>query len=337
MSGGVDSAAAALLLLRAGYSVAGVFLRLWGEGDLSGAESVCKSLGIPLAVVDGRELFGREVIEPFVREYLSGRTPNPCVGCNRHVKLPLLLRYMELTGADLAATGHYARRGEENGATLLMRASYLPKDQSYALCMVKREITQRLLLPLGELSKAEVRALVREAGLPLANKAESQDICFVPGGDYSAFVEGFCGDLKPMGRFKLESGEDLGPHRGLWRYTVGQRRGLGVALGYPVFVRRIDVSSGDVFLSADSALYSRSLVTDPLNWLDRDRLTGPERFTVKQRYGAKPAWALVTPLKNGGALVEFDSPQRAITPGQSAALYNGEILCGGGAIIECCD
>ncbi len=340
MSGGVDSAVAALLLRERGCRVTAVTLRLWPPGDadtnpaIADAAAVCAALGIEHRVLDGRALFRQKVIEPFADEYTAGRTPNPCVLCNRDVKFELLRRLADELGACHVATGHYAQIKEEAGAPLLCRANNTAKDQSYVLWVLPRATLARLLLPLGALSKEEARRLAAEANLPVARKADSQDICFVPDGDYTAFLERLRPGQNPPGFFVGGNETVLGPHKGLWHYTVGQRRGLGLSFARPVYVGAIDGMTGNITLTDDAGLRRLSLTAQHLNWHDRARLEAPEAFDVKLRYAAPPVPALVTPLGGGRAHVALKTPQRAVTPGQSAVFYRGETLCGGGIICQ---
>ena len=331
MSGGVDSSAAALLARKAGWEVLGVTLRLWGEAP-AGAAEVCARLGVPFEVWDAREDFARAVVAPFMDAYRAGKTPNPCVLCNRALKFGLLLRRAAERGYDAVFSGHYARVTERDGRFLLQKGLDPGKDQSYVLCGLSQDQLARLRLPLGGLSKAEARALAQEAGFARAADApESQDICFIPDGDYCGFMERAGRALTP-GRFLLEDGRVLGPHRGLERYTVGQRRGLGVAWEYPLYVLHKD-PDGDVVLGPEDRLLRSGLTAGDLNWIAFDGPGGPFRAAARTRYHQTETPCTVTPLPDGTVRVDFDAPVRAPAPGQTVAFYDGDAVLGGGTIL----
>lgn len=348
MSGGVDSSVAALLLLRQGYEVVGATFRLWAPcadsglaesaccaaDDVHDARRVCELLGIPHYVFNYKDLFRTEVVDYFVAEYRRGATPNPCIACNRRVKFDSFIRRALGMEFDYVATGHYAlvEFDPARNRHRLRRGSYAEKDQSYVLYTLTRQQLAHVLMPLGGYRKAEIRALAREAGLPVSGKADSQDICFVPDGDYGAFLEAYTGESPPSGNFVDEQGRVLGRHQGLWRYTVGQRKGLGVSFGRPMYVSAIDPVSGNVTLSAGDALFSRELTAEDVNLLDLDRLDAPLRCTAKIRYSARPAPAEISPLEGGGIRIVFDEPQRAVTPGQAVVFYDGDYVLGGATI-----
>jgi tRNA-specific 2-thiouridylase len=332
MSGGVDSAAAVLLLKEEGYAVRGAFLNMWGEADSSDARAVCGKLGIALDFLDAKQLFAREVIDYFADEYTAGRTPNPCARCNPAVKIKTLAEHAKNLKIEKIATGHYARTAVLNERHVLRRAFYPQKDQTYALSLLPQELLEMLLLPLGDYCKTEVRGMVQKAGLHIAAKPDSQDICFVPDGDYAGFLERLRPGENPKGNFINQDGSVIGPHRGLWNYTVGQRKGLGVALGKPVFVGGANPKTGDVTLCDDSALYKSGLTATQVNWMDREGLTASATFDVKIRYSAKPVAALLSPYGHKTVKIQFESNQRAVTPGQIAAFYSGDILSGAGMI-----
>lgn len=331
MSGGVDSAAACVLLRQQGYEVGGatMLLRDGGEAEAEDARRAAKELGIPFYLFEWKDAFRQRVIEPFTRVYQSGGTPNPCVICNGAMKFGLFLdRALEL-GYDGIATGHYARIAEENGRFLLRTAADSAKDQTYMLCKLTQHQLAHTLFPLGEVvSKEETRRLAREAGLTLARKHDSQDICFVPDGDYMAYLTAH-GLIPQAGSFVTPDGRVLGPHRGLEAYTVGQRRGLGMAFGERAYVlgkRGTDVVVGDGRL-----LFSRRVGVADVNYIPYERPTGPVRVAAKLRYTPRTASAWLYPNETGCELL-FDEPQRAATNGQTAVFYDGETVIGGGTI-----
>lgn len=346
MSGGVDSAGAALLLRREGYDVCGVTLRLHPYKDRPGlcgsvedidiAKEVAAAIGIPHTVLELSALFQREVMDHFVSEYVHGRTPNPCIDCNRCAKFGALLDWALSHGADAIATGHYARvtQDEASGRWLLLRGRDPRKDQSYVLYQLTQYQLSHLLLPVGEYEKTALRALAAQTGLSNSDKADSQDICFVPDGDYMTFLQHYGGITPKPGDFVDLSGHVLGRHQGLERYTIGQRKGLGISADTPLYVVRKDVDSGQVVLGPDSALYTRELTAERVNFISIPELTAPMTVTAKTRYSQKEACATVEPLPNGRIRVRFDEPQRAITAGQAVVLYDGERVLGGGTICD---
>lgn len=332
MSGGVDSSVAALLALQQGYDVLGVTLRMRDQAP-SGAEEVCRRLSIPFEEWDVREAFSREVIMPFCDAYRAGKTPNPCVLCNRRLKFGLLLRHAEERGAGAVFSGHYARVEEQEGRYLLKKGMDEQKDQSYVLCTLSQGQLSRLHLPLGGMTKGQVRALAAEAGfVTAAAAAESQDICFIPDGDYCAFVERETGRLTP-GEFRLEDGRSLGAHRGLERYTVGQRRGLGVAWEYPLYVLSKDVCTGAVTLGPQERLMKSGLTAGDMNWIVFDVPAEPFRAQARTRYHQTETPCMVIPLPDGRAEAAFDRPVRAPAPGQAVVFYDGDTVLGGGTIL----
>ncbi len=353
MSGGVDSSAMAALLVRAGHRVTGATMTLYRPGmrvddegrfhpappdaepaDVTDARAVCTALGIPHRVYDLGETFCRRVIADFVREYEAGRTPNPCVVCNKQLKFGALLNAALADGADAIATGHYARieRDPASGRYLLRRALDETKDQSYFLWSLSQSALSRILLPLGEMRKQDSRNLAESLGLLTAHKSDSQDICFVPDGAYAAFLAAYTGHTPALGDFVDESGRVLGPHSGFWNYTVGQRKGLGIALGAPMFVKSKDPATHNVVLTGNDRLFTPAITVRDLNLIAADRLDAPVRALVKLRNAHRGALATVTPLDDTRAAVAFDEPQRAPAPGQSAVFYDGDTVLGGGII-----
>ena len=339
MSGGVDSTGAALLLQRQGYVVFGVTLRLLPEGcEEAEAEAAraCAVLGIPHSVLDLRELFQSAVMDPFVSEYLRGRTPNPCLYCNRAVKFGALLDWALDQGAGALATGHYANVAFDapSGRWRLLRGADRRKDQSYFLCQLTQHQLSHLLLPVGGCEKSALRALAAEAGLENAHRADSQDICFIPEGDYVDFLARRRGDALVPGDFIDASGHVLGRHRGLPCYTTGQRKGLGVSASHPLYVLGKDPAANTVTLGPDSALYTRELAAEDLNWISVPALEGPLAVTAKTRHSQREAAAVAEPLPDGRVRVVFQEPQRAVTPGQAVVFYQGEVVVGGGIIAQ---
>lgn len=345
MSGGVDSAGAALLLRQQGYAVEGVTLQLLPCGlkpqDPEGMAEVCaaraeaEAIGVPHTALDRRALFDREVMERFSQAYQAGRTPNPCVDCNREVKFGSLMDWAMEQGFRYLATGHYARvrYDEERGRWLLLRGRDLSKDQSYVLYQFSQEQLAHLLLPVGEYEKPTLRALAEAAGVPNAQRQESQDICFVPDGDYVGFLRRRGVELVP-GDFVDREGRVLGRHRGLECYTIGQRKGLGVSAPEPLYVLGKDMEKNQVILGPNEALMARELVAERPNWISIPALWEPLRVEAKARYRHQAAPAVVEPLGEDRIRVVFDEPQRALTPGQAVVLYQGEEVVGGATIVE---
>ena len=332
MSGGVDSTAAAVLLLQEGYHVDGVMLHLHGEADESAeadARTAAAHLGIGFTLLDGQEAFRRCVIEPFIADYCAARTPNPCIRCNERMKFGLLLDYALEQGYDYLATGHYARiEKDEQGIAHLLRGLDRSKDQSYVLCRLTQHQLSRLLLPLGKVDKPYARKLTQEAGLLNADRGDSQDICFIPDGDYIAFLEREGVELQ-SGSFIDEDGNVLGQHRGLPCYTIGQGKGLGIALGRHVYVLEKNAENNTVTLGDNDRLFTHSLTANEVNWLSGNAPQEAFRCSAKTRYSQKEAAATAQMLPDGRLHLTFDEAQRAITAGQAVVLYDGEeVLCG---------
>lgn len=336
MSGGVDSSAAVLLLLDAGYDAAGLTLRLCGDGGTAEADArqAAARLGIAHFTEDLRPRFAQLVMEPFIEEYERGRTPNPCILCNRTIKFGEMRRIAAEKGRTYLATGHYVRKRYDagSGRYMLERAADRGKDQSYFLYSLTQQQLAAALFPMGEYTKAEAREMAGKAGLLNADRPDSQDICFVPGGDYAAFIEAYRGHSYPPGDFVWEDGRPAGRHKGLIRYTVGQRKGLGVAFGRPVYVVHKDASANRVVLGDEPSLFSRRVLLSQVNLQALERMDGPLKVQAKARYRQKEEPATVHPLDENRALLEFDRPQRAMTPGQAAVFYDGDVLIGGGVI-----
>jgi tRNA-specific 2-thiouridylase len=358
MSGGVDSSTVAAMLRADGHNVIGLTMQLWNQRRLAGREGmpesvqgrccslddvydarrVAQQIGIPYYVVNHEERFERDVVRPFVEEYLSGRTPIPCSLCNNHLKFDQLLIVAQQIGAERVATGHYARVSfdEAGGRWLLKRPADHSKDQTYFLFGLTQEQLSRTLFPLGNMTKPEVRELARKHGLALAEKPDSQEICFVPGGDYKRFIDAYLaeqGESLPhtAGELVTTSGQVIGEHTGIHNFTVGQRKGLGVATGSPLYVIQISGADKQVVVGDDEHLYSKTLRARRVNLVSVDELREPMRVAVKIRHRHEPAPAVIE-RAGEEILVIFDQPQRAITPGQAAVFYDGDIVVGGGWI-----
>lgn len=331
MSGGVDSAGACLLLKKQGYEVCGatMLLRDGGEKEAEDACRAAQQMGIPFELFDLRREFQENVIAPFAKTYQCGGTPNPCVVCNRTMKFGLFLQKALERGCDGIATGHYARITEQDGRFLLRAADDRAKDQTYMLCMLNQHQLAHTVFPLAEISdKNEIRQMLAEAGLTLAHKHDSQDICFVPDGDYMGYL--IAHGLKPQkGNFVTPDGKVIAPHRGMEAYTTGQRRGLGIAFGERAYV--LGKRGSDVVIGAHEALFSKQVYVSEVNYIPFDKPDGPIRVQAKLRYTTKFADALLIPGERGCELI-FDEPQRAVTVGQTAAFYDGSLVLGGGII-----
>ena len=341
MSGGVDSSVAALLMRQQEFSCMGVYMRLHsvpcgGANHSEDAEAVAQKMGIPFQVMDFQDAFQENVIRPFIGSYESGLVPNPCIRCNRTMKFGALLdRALEM-GYHYVVTGHYARirRDETTGRYLLYKAADRAKDQTYFLAGLSQHQLAHILFPLGQMTKEEVRALAQDNGLLTARKKDSQDICFVPDGDYVAFMERYAGKTYPAGDFLDLSGNVVGRHRGAVAYTIGQRKGLGLAMGAPVYVCGKDMQKNAVTVGPNEALFSKALRGCDWEWYPFPTLEAPIAVTAKTRHSQSEQPAVVYPEKNGFARVEFESPQRAITPGQAVVLYQDDVIIGGGTITE---
>jgi len=332
LSGGVDSSVAAALLLKQGHSVVGATMQT-GYGDACEmAAVVCRHLGIEHYILDARELFKKQVIDEFIATYLRGQTPNPCVNCNKFIKFPAFWPLMDELNCDYFATGHYLQKITENGRHILLKAHDNNKDQSYFLYRLGQDILQKCLFPLGKMTKPEVRVLAVEFGLPTASRSDSQDICFIEG-DYRDFLDDNLKTLLHGGELWDNQGQVIGQHRGLAYYTVGQRKGLGVALGYPAFVQKLDAEANRVIIGRAEDLYSKEAELLDCNFLPFDELTAPLRAEVKIRYRFLPVFCTVYPTAKGSARLVFDEPQRAVTPGQAAVMYWEDKLIGGGTIV----
>jgi tRNA-specific 2-thiouridylase len=349
MSGGVDSSAAAAVLLEKGYDVVGVTLQIWPDqaeerqkveggccslSAVDDARRVADKLGIPYYVLNFKDIFQQKVIDYFNHEYLEGRTPNPCIACNRFVKFEAMLQKAISMGLDYVATGHYARVSfdEATGRYLLKKSATAAKDQTYALYTMTQEQLSRTLFPIGDYTKDRVRELAREIGLSVASKPDSQEICFVEDNDYGRYIsENTDADIKP-GFFVDRDGKKLGMHKGIIHYTVGQRKGLGISFGKPMFVVAVRTEDNTVVLGDETEVFSKGLTASDVNIISMNELKEDLRVKAKIRYSAKEAEAVIRPLGNGRIEVLFDEPQRAVTPGQSVVFYDGDIVVGGGVI-----
>ncbi|MBR1864220.1 MAG: tRNA 2-thiouridine(34) synthase MnmA [Ruminococcus sp.] len=348
MSGGVDSSVAVKLLLEAGYEVSGATMHLYDNedigldssrtccslSDVEDARLVALRLGIDHHVFNFSEDFKKYVIEDFINTYLAGATPNPCIRCNKHLKFDRFLERARVLGFDYIATGHYVRRefDSERGRWLLKRSPDRSKDQSYVLYGLTQEQLSHTLFPVGELTKETIRERAADGGLVNAGKPDSQDICFIPDGDYAAFITANAGP-SPEGDIVLSDGRVLGRHRGLINYTVGQRRGIGVYYSEPLFVTAKDMANNRLVLGTADEVCSAELTAGEVNFISFDRLEGPYRCTAQTRYHQKDVACTVYPLENGDVRVVFDSPHKAVSKGQAVVFYEGEEVIGGGTIL----
>ncbi len=371
MSGGVDSSTTAALLKNQGHELVGFSMQLWNQrrinvgpdgeplpskccslDDLYDARVVANKLGFPFYVLNLEDDFERDVVAPFVNNYLQGKTPSPCVACNSYLKFDKLVELTKSVGADKVATGHYARVtfDEVRGRWLLLRATNRAKDQSYFLFELTQEQLSYAMFPLGGMTKQETRDIAEQAGLPTAHKPESQEICFIPDGNYSRFIDRYLDEQKtlPQPLVQIESvkkapdptpgaivttdGKVVGQHTGIHRYTVGQRRGIGISAPEPLYVVKVDAEKNEVVVGAPDHLLKREMIVTRPNWIAVETLTEPMRVSVKIRSRSEEAMATIAPHDAGRVLVIFDEAQRAITPGQATVFYDGEIVVGGGWI-----
>ncbi len=353
LSGGVDSSVAAYLLKEAGHEVIGVTMQIWQEEDnltqeenggccglsaVEDARRVAQMLEIPYYVMNFRSEFKEAVIDYFVAEYMAGRTPNPCIACNRYVKWESLYHRAKAIGAEGIATGHYSRIVQlPNGRYALKKSVTDAKDQTYALYNLTQEQLEHTRMPVGDYSKEEIRAMAEKIGLQVANKPDSMEICFVPDDNYAGFIEDYTGRTFPKGNFVNTAGEVLGPHKGIIHYTVGQRKGLGIAMGARMFVKEIRPEANEVVLASNEELFSDVLYADRLNFMAVETVTEPMEVTAKIRYNHKGAEAVIELVGEDKLKVTFMEPQRAITPGQAVVLYDGDVVVGGGTILGSAD
>ncbi len=350
MSGGVDSSVAAYLLKKAGYDVIGVTMQIWQENEteqeeeggccgisaVEDAARVAEHLDIPYYVMNFKDEFKCRVMDYFVEEYLQGRTPNPCIACNRYVKWESLLKRSMEIGADYIATGHYARIDTmPNGRLAIRNSVTAAKDQTYALYNLTQKQLAKTLMPIGEYTKEEIRQIAVDAGLPVAHKADSQDICFVPDGDYAAVIEKMAGDRVPgPGNFVDNAGKVLGTHKGITHYTIGQRRGLELPMGERVFVTGIRPQSNEVVIGKNEDIFTTKVLCESVNYMGMADLDEPRRVLCKIRYNHKGEYCMLEKQPDGKVLCSFEQPVRAATPGQAAVFYDGEYVLGGGTIVN---
>ena len=343
MSGGVDSSVAAYLARQAGYTCIGAIARMcdsallgdkYSTQNIADAQNVADRLGMDFFIFDAVEPFKENVVEPFIACYEQGRTPNPCIECNRHIKFSFLLEKALELGCSHIVTGHYAqvRQDPDTGRYLLYKAVDETKDQSYFLAGLTQYQLSHILFPLGSFSKPQIRQIAEELGLLTAKKRDSQDICFIPDGDFMAFIQRYTGRQYPQGDFLDLQGKVVGSHTGSIRYTLGQRKGLGLAMGAPVYVCGKDVSQNTVTVGPEEALYTQTLFAEDCNWLPFASLSRPIRVTAKARYRHIPQPATVYPEGDICARVVFDTPQRAVTPGQTVVFYEEDMVVGSGTI-----
>ncbi|WP_058486217.1 tRNA 2-thiouridine(34) synthase MnmA [Defluviitalea phaphyphila] len=349
MSGGVDSSVAAYLLKKQGYEVIGMTMQIWqdesreeiednggccGLSAVDDARRVCQKLDIPHYVVNFKEAFKNQVIDYFVEEYSNGKTPNPCIACNRYIKWESMLYKSLQIGADYIATGHYAKVIKlPNGRYTLKMSEAIGKDQTYALYNLTQNQLKYTLMPLGDYNKDEVRKIAKDIGLLVANKPDSQEICFIPDNDYSSYIEKNSNLKFSQGNFVDTKGNILGKHKGIIHYTIGQRKGLGIAIGKPMYVVEIRPDKNEVVLGEHEEVFKKKAYANKLNFMAFEKLEGSKKVTAKIRYSHKPALCTIQMIDKDIIKCEFDTPQRAITPGQAIVFYDGDIVVGGGTIL----
>lgn len=346
MSGGVDSSVAAYLLKEQGYDVIGVTMQIWQEDKeyeereggccslsaVDDARRVANKIGIPFYVLNFRDSFKRNVIDYFIDEYMEGRTPNPCIACNKYLKFDELLKKAQGIGANYVATGHYAKIEEHNGRYVLVKSDDDKKDQTYALYNLTQYQLAHTLMPCGNYTKDRIREIAKEIGLDVHNKKDSEEICFIPDNNHGKYISNAMPGKVKEGNFVDKEGNILGKHKGIVYYTIGQRKGLGLAMGRPVFVTDINPMTNEVVVGPEEDIFKTDLVCKDVNLIAFDSLDGPLELKAKIRYSAKPAEATISPLEDGKVKVSFKEKQRAITKGQSVVFYLNDLVVGGGII-----
>ncbi|AJA47697.1 tRNA-specific 2-thiouridylase MnmA [Clostridium pasteurianum DSM 525 = ATCC 6013] len=347
MSGGVDSSVTAYLLKEQGYEVIGVTMQVWPEdkeyeereggccslSSVEDARRVAHKLGIPFYVMNFKDIFDEKVIQPFIQEYLSGRTPNPCIACNKFIKFDAFLEKAKSLGADYVATGHYAKiYKNDKGRYLIERSKDDKKDQTYVLYNMTQHQLEHTLMPCGDYSKDRIREIAKEIGLSVHNKKDSEEICFIPDNDHGAYIKRQRPEQVKEGNFVDSNGNILGRHKGIVYYTIGQRKGLGISLGKPVFVKDINILKNEVVLGSEEDIFKKSLIANEVNFISFDKLDSPMKVQAKIRYASKATEATIYPLEDSKIKVTFEKPVRAITKGQSVVFYDGDLLLGGGII-----
>ena len=342
MSGGVDSSVTAALLKKQGYRVIGAVMNLWSSADMNediaesqavrDARAVAQRLGIEFRVLDFKELFRKKVVDYFVAEYIAGRTPNPCVVCNKYLKFGAMFDYAMNEGIDYVATGHYAKiQRDENGKYILRVSDTIKKDQSYVLYNFTQEQLSKTIMPLGEYDKEQVRKMAEEIGIDVANKPDSQEICFVEDDDYAKFIIDYANYVPEPGDILDINGNVIGEHKGLIYYTIGQRKGIG-AYGRPMFVMSMNTKDNTITLGEKGMEFSKSLTANAVNFISGEIPKEPIQVQARIRYQARPAAATVTPISDTEVMVDFEEPQRAVTPGQAVVFYDGDVVVGGGFV-----
>lgn len=342
MSGGVDSSVTAALLKKQGYRVIGAVMNLWSSADMNediaesqavrDARAVAQRLGIEFRVLDFKELFRKKVVDYFVAEYIAGRTPNPCVVCNKYLKFGAMFDYAMREGIDYVATGHYAKiQRDENGKYILRVSDTIKKDQSYVLYNFTQEQLSKTIMPLGEYDKEQVRKMAEEIGIDVANKPDSQEICFVEDDDYAKFIIDYANYVPEPGDILDINGNVIGEHKGLIYYTIGQRKGIG-AYGRPMFVMSMNTKDNTITLGEKGMEFSKSLTANAVNFISGEIPKEPIQVQARIRYQARPAAATVTPISDTEVRVDFEEPQRAVTPGQAVVFYDGDVVVGGGFV-----
>ena len=346
MSGGVDSSVTAYLLKKQGYEVIGVTMQVWPEDkEYEEREGGCCSLssvedarrfdhkvGIPFYVMNFSDIFVEKVIQPFIDEYLAGRTPNPCIACNKFIKFDAFLKKANALGADYIATGHYAKIYKDKGRFLIKRSEDDKKDQTYVLYNMTQYQLEHTLMPCGDYSKDRIREIAKEIGLSVHNKKDSEEICFIPDNDHGAYIKRQKPQKVKEGNFVDSHGNILGKHKGIVYYTIGQRKGLGIALGKPMFVKDINPLTNEVVLGSEEDIFKTQLIADGINFIPFDKLDAPMKVQAKIRYASKATEATIYPCENSKVKVVFEKVVRAITKGQSVVFYNDDLLLGGGII-----